>query len=193
MQSIIREKIVIQLTLMSELVNLYSQQDSQFSTRAFHWLQASETALEPFRLPLVSQLSSLRGLMSATEDGYIDPGITTGKSRSQRKQKRATIMMLLQQAESVLREKAQSIDESFNEYRDKLSQLLALASAKAPLPAQESISTEYLDRIWQMAKDAQDNPTLSFYLQSRLTDTDRRYLLRDLIVQLLASKKIASP
>jgi hypothetical protein len=95
-------------------------------------------------------------------------------------------MQLVQQAEIALREHVEGIDRQFDEHRDKLSQILAVASSREPFPATNTITSGYLDKIWEQAKAAQDNPTLALYLQGRMAETDRRYLLGDIIGHLLA-------
>lgn len=189
MQSIIREKIAEQLSQYAKLIDLYNNQDSQFAAQTYLWVLQSERQLESFRIAEVSRLATLRGLMQATDDGYLDPSFSALASRSQRKQKRATLMLLLQQAEEILRHKLEAIDASFSELREKMAQMLAIASSKQPLPAPEVMSTEYLDGIWQQAKAGQDNTTLAYYLQTRLVETDRRYLLQDLVLQLTAGQR----
>ncbi|WP_320818845.1 hypothetical protein [Thalassolituus sp.] len=87
---------------------------------------------------------------------------------------------------SIIREHVEGIDRQFDEYRDKLSQILAVASSREPLPVSNEITSGCLDRIWEQAKSAQNNPTLALYLQGRMAETDRHYLLGDIIGHLLA-------
>jgi len=182
MQSIIRETILAQLLYVPTLVDQYSQQESRFTDNTVDWLRKTEKALEPFRLPLVSRLSGFRGLVVATSEGLAEGA----NCKITRKQKRGQTMQMVQQAEIALREHVEGIDRQFEEYRDKLSQILAVASSREPLPATSTITTGYLDKIWEQAKAAQDNPTLALYLQGRIAETDRRYLLGDIIGHLLA-------
>ncbi|EAR10070.1 hypothetical protein [Reinekea blandensis] len=185
MNSIIREKILSQLAIVGRLVDLYQQKDARFAVSVIDWVEQTETELAPFRLPLVSELSGLRGMMAATADGYVEPSVAQTNSRSTRKQISATYMVLLQQAEQRLREKVLTIDAELDEYRDKLSQVLAVASEQQPLPAPDVMSTQYLDQLWHQVSASQSNKTLVLYLQARMSETDRRYLLQDLVGHLL--------
>lgn len=183
MQSIIRERTLEQLMAIPGLVDQYATQESSFMPNVAAWLRATEKALEPFRLPLVSRLATLRGQLIAVSEGYMD----VATIKVSRKQKRGEAIKLLQQAEEALREHIANIDRQFDEFREKLSQLLAVASSREALPAPDHITTGYLDKVWQLAKQVPENATLSLYLQGRLTETDRRYLLSDIIEKLLAT------
>lgn len=184
MKSVIRERILELLNDIPALVDAYHQKQSHFSDNCLNWLRQAEQALASFRLPLTSQLAGLRGAMIAATDGLSEPDSGT---KSSRKQRSAQIMLLLQQAEEVLRRHCDQIDQEFEEYNEKLSQLLAVASAKRPLPATDQISQTYLNSIWQQVKHSQDNTTLSHYINARLNDTDRCYLLVDIVSNLLHS------
>ncbi|WP_419812749.1 hypothetical protein [Bacterioplanoides sp.] len=184
MKSVIRERILEQLSAIPALVDAYHQKHSGFSDNCIDWLRRAEQALASFRLPLTSQLAGLRGAMVAATDGLSEPD--SGAKRS-RKLRSAQVMLLLQQAEEVLRRHCDQIDQEFEEHKEKLSQLLAVASAKQPLPATDQINQAYLNRIWQQVKHTQDNSTLAHYITARLNDTDRSYLLVDIVSNLLNS------
>lgn len=188
MQSIIRERILEQLLSIPGLVDQYAAQESSFMQNVAHWLRATEQALEPFRLPLVSRLSTIRGQLIAVSEGSMD----VGTIKITRKQKRGEAIKLLQQSEEALREHISKIDNQFEEFREKLSQLLAVASSREALPATDHITAGYLDNVWELAKKVPENSTLALYLQGRLTETDRRYLLADLIEHLL-TRMVPSP
>lgn len=188
MQSIIRERILEQLLSIPGLVDQYAAQEGSFMQSVAVWLRATEQALEPFRLPLVSRLATIRGLLIAASEGQLD----TTTAKVSRKQKRGEAIKLLQQSEEALREHITNIDRQFDEFREKLSQLLAVASNRKALPATEHITADYLDNVWELAKKVPENSTLALYLQGRLTETDRRYLLADLIEHLL-TQAVTSP
>ena len=180
MLSIVRERIMEQLLIIPGLVDQYANQDTQFMPNVARWLRASEQALEPFRLPLVSRLATLRGELLAIAEGVTESG-----SKISRKQKRGEAVRVLQQSEEALRLHLSTLDTQFDEFREKLSQLLAVASSRSPLPATEHVTAEYLDRLWSRARSEPDNATLALYLQGRLSETDRRYLLSDVVERLL--------
>lgn len=188
MQSIIRERILEQLLSIPGLVDQYAAQEGSFMQNVAHWLRATEQALEPFRLPLVSRLSTIRGQLIAVSEGSMD----VGTIKITRKQKRGEAIKLLQQSEEALREHISKIDNQFEEFREKLSQLLAVASSREALPTTDHITAGYLDNVWELAKKVPENSTLALYLQGRLTETDRRYLLADLIEHLL-TRMVPSP
>lgn len=182
MQSIIRERVVEQLLSVPKLVDQYAMQEAQFMSNVAVWLRTTEQALEPFRLPLVSRLATLRGQLIAISEGHTEVAV----AKISRKQKRGEAIKLLQASEEALRDQVTKVDSQFEEFREKLSQLLAVASSREPLPSTQHITTGYLDKVWQQAKGVPENATLALYLQGRLTETDRRYLLADIIEKLLA-------
>lgn len=186
MQSVIRERIVEKLLEIPALVDHYRNQNSAFPELSVQWLSSTEKALEAFRLPLVSRLAGLRGMMIAAADGFTETASAT-PARNQRKFSRSVTMQLLQQAEETLHSHCQKIDTELDDYRDKLAQLLAVASAREALPAGDPGSISYIDKLWQQAKAAQENITMAQYVAARLSETDRRYLLTDIVRQLMAS------
>jgi hypothetical protein len=188
MQSIIRERILEQLLSIPNLVDQFATQESHFMQSVVTWLRATEQALEPFRLPLISRLATIRGQLISVSEGHLE----VATIKVSRKQKRGEAIKLLQQSEEALRDHIANIDRQFDEFREKLSQLLAVASSREALPATDHITTGYLDKVWDIAKKVPENSTLALYLQGRLTETDRRYLLADLIEHLLA-KVVTAP
>ncbi|WP_347332592.1 hypothetical protein [Marinimicrobium locisalis] len=184
MKAVIREQIVEQLMRLPAIVDQYLAHDSHFIGNTLRWMRETEEKLQSSRLPIVSEISTLRGLIAATDEGYTEPHVVTAQ-KSSRKTRRVMVMHLLRSAEQTLREQATQIDREFDDFKDKLSQLLAVASAKKPLPAPKAIDTLYLDKVWALLKDSPENKNLYFYLQARLPETDRRYLLQDLLHHLL--------
>lgn len=184
MQSVIRERIVEQLLKIPALVDHYRNQNNAFPDLAVQWLQDSERSLESFRLPLVSRLAGLRGMMLAAGDGLSD---AASQARNQRKARRSATMQLLQQAEEALRSHCQKIDDQLDDYRDKLAQILAVASSRSALPGGNAGSISYIDSLWKTATAAQENTTMAQYIAARLSDTDRRYLLMDIVGQMMSA------
>lgn len=184
MQAIVREHIVEQLMQLPAIVDQYLSHDSHFVGNTLRWMRQTEEKLQSSRLPIVSEISTLRGLIAATDEGYTEPEVVSAQ-RSSRKTRRVMVMHLLRKAEQALRDQANLIDREFDDFKDKLSQLLAVSSSKAPLPAPKTIDTAYIDKTWERLKDAPENKNLYFYIQARLSDTDRRYLMQDLLHHLL--------
>ena len=187
MQSVLKEIIITQLMLLPALSDKYLAQESSYVVDAAQWLKNTEIKLAPLRSPLVSTLSSLRGLIEACDDGYQDPSVQS-HSRSKRKGKRAFVAATLSKAEQQLNEELQRIEQHFSEANDKLAQLLALGFAKQPLPIPETLTTHYLDSIWQTLGEHTDTQTMFLYLQARYSATDRRYLLQQLLHNMLAQQ-----
>ena len=65
MRAIAKEKIIQQLMQLANLTDKYMQLDPSYPQKCLIWLLDTEKQLEPLRLPLVSRLSALRGLLIA--------------------------------------------------------------------------------------------------------------------------------
>ncbi|WP_371195193.1 hypothetical protein [Glaciecola sp. SC05] len=185
MRSIAKEKIIHQLLQLSTLTDRYMQLDVAYPDKALAWLLETEKQLESLRLPVVSKLSVLRGLLIAIDDGYQDPSISD-VSRGKRKAKRALAAYIISQAEQVLREEVDFIDHQFAELIDKLSQLLAISFAQQELPATPQITMPYVDKVWSLMSQNQETKSMFRYIQARVGETDRRYLLQALLVNMLS-------
>jgi len=187
MRSIAKEKIIHQLMQLTALTDEYMQLNAAYPQKTLAWLLETEKQLEPLRLPVVSKLSALRGLLIASDDGYQDPNITDS-SRSKRKAKRALAAHIISQAEQVLRDEVEFIDHQFAELIDKLSQLLAISFAQQELPATPQITMGYVDNIWNIMSENQETKSMFRYIQARIGETDRRYLLQSLLNNMLSHK-----
>jgi|TARA_B110000091_G_C13754045_1_gene449067 hypothetical protein len=185
MRAIAKEKIIQQLMQLANLTDKYMQLDPSYPQKCLIWLLDTEKQLEPLRLPLVSRLSALRGLLIASEDGYQSPDIA-GSSRSKRKAKRALSAHIINQAEQALREEVEHIDQQFSELIDKLSQLLAIRFSQQELPSTPQITIGYVDNIWQMLGDNTETKSMYRYIQAKIGETDRRYLLQALLDNMLS-------
>ncbi|MGY0614464.1 hypothetical protein [Vibrio sp. FJH11] len=184
MKSVLKETIIARLLLLPQLSDKYLAQDPSYVFDVALWLKQTEQKLEPMRSPMVSTLASLRGLLEACDDGYQHDKVLNS-SRSKRKGKRALAASLLTRADTILNAELQRIDNHFSEVNDKLAQLLALVFAHQPLPIVQNITTGYLDSIWKTLGEHEETKSMYLYLQARMSATDRRYLLRHLLLNMV--------
>ncbi|MDU0353319.1 hypothetical protein RS130_04685 [Paraglaciecola aquimarina] len=180
MRSIAKEKIIQQLMLLTNLTDKYALLDPSYPQKSLAWLVETEKTLEPLRLPIVSRLAALRGILLASDDGYQDP-IIAASSRSKRKAKRALTAHIITQAEQALREEIEIIDHGFSELIDKLSQLLAIRFSQQELPSTPHVTMGYVDNIWRLLGENQETKSMFRYIEARIGETDRRYLLQSLL------------
>ncbi|MGJ8680442.1 hypothetical protein [Paraglaciecola sp.] len=185
MRSIAKEKIIHQLLLLTNITDKYMLLDPSYPQKSLTWLVETEKQLEPLRLPVVSRLASLRGMLVACDDGYQDPNIAQS-SRSKRKAKRALTAHIISQAEQALREEVEVIDHGFSELIDKLSQLLAIRFSQQELPTTPQVTMGYVDNIWGLLGDNQETKSMYRYIEARVGETDRRYLLQSLLDNMLS-------
>ena len=189
MRSIAKEKIIQQLMELTSLTEKYMAMDPSYTPNVLAWLQETERKLEPLRLPLVSRLSSLRGLLIASGDGYQTPNISSN-TVSKRKARRALTAHIVSESEQVLREEVDIIDHGFSELIDKLSQLLAISFAQQELPVTPQVTMSYIDNIWRMLGDNLETKSMYRYIQARIGETDRRYLLQSLLDNMLSHNSV---
>jgi hypothetical protein len=190
MRAIAKEKITEQLMQLTALTEKYMSMDPAYSSNVLNWLQQTERQLEPLRLPIVARLSALRGLLIAGDDGYQISNISETK-QSKRKTKRALTAYILSESEQLLREEVDVIDHGFSELIDKLSQLLAICFAQQELPATPQVTMSYVDNIWQMLGNQAETKSMYRYIQARIGETDRRYLLQSLLDNMLSNTPIS--
>ncbi len=190
MKAVIREQILAQLLNIPALMDLHLQQSVDFIPKTLRWFIDTEKLLSPHRLPVVSRISGFRGQLQATEEGYVHPQVQQDKF-SLRKKRNATAVALLQASEEELRKEIESIDELFTELRDKLAQLIAIVSAKSPLPHSLHITESYLGQIWTLLSENAETLSMSKYIEVKTNRTDRNYLLQDLMANVVAANSRA--
>jgi len=182
MKAALRERIIERMLLIPPLIDQYVQQQYSFVENTLIWLKNNEQAIASTRSPLIAQFSALRGQLIAIDDGLLNDNIQTG--RSIRKNRRALAAHIITIADQALRDELANIDQYFEELKDKLSQLIAIVSAKEQLPFCAVITTEYLDRLWLLLQQHEETKSMSIYIKTRTDSVDRHYLLQELLKNL---------
>ncbi len=90
--------------------------------------------------------------------------------------------MALMETEGALRARAEEVENRLSSAREKLTQLLAVASQSRsiPLPGGETRG-EWLDKVWEETSNADGASALVFYLAGELTKADLRFLLGEVL------------
>jgi len=180
-----REKITSHLLELGGLVDLYQQRDPVFVERVVKWLSRLEEGLSQLRSPLAAFVASERGKILASHDGLRDPQIM-GAKLSIRKASMATASLILSRTEEVLRSAVVEIDKKFDTWREKMSQLLALASMKHPVPLPPTEPRQqWLKKVWVQLGKSEEAIGMHVYLNAVMTQSDRLYLLDELIQNML--------
>ncbi len=98
------EEIQGLLSYISSLIDLVEKRDPDIPRRVSHWLKELEEALAKNRLPVHSEIASLRGILVAVERGAIPPDLGLSEHMAVRKRKTfATIEILRKANEAVFR------------------------------------------------------------------------------------------
>jgi hypothetical protein len=183
-----RESLLGHLRRTPEITDLAARRDPAFPDRVAAWLGQAEESLQRLRSPLLSLVVGQRASLVAVSDGLRDPRISP--SASTREARRATAALCLIRVEEALRQAVATVDGKLDEAREKMLQLLAVASAANPLPlTPPDASEEALRRLWMSLGEIDTTRTLHTYLNAALTMSDRLYLLREILENLLAGNE----
>ena len=181
MQAYLRERLVEELLKLHDLANRYPQNSPGFIQQTLSWMKGLEQVLTRLRHPLAGTLASRRMLLESALDGHVDTS-----SHSRRKAARFRAVDLLAEAEAELRNEVERIDRQFNEWRDKIAQLAALASSQQPLPISDPLVDAQLKLLWHQMGTAAEGANMHRYLSAVMPEADLLYLLRDVLNNLLS-------
>jgi hypothetical protein len=182
-----REKLMESLLEVSALINLYQGQDAAFLPRTLQWMNDTEAALKQLRSPLSAMCASERGQLLAAIDGFRETDLNA-REGSPRKAARAMCALCLGRVEASLRQRVSELDAQLSTAAEKMAQLLALASTRAPLPLPPTEPpSQWLTQVWQHLGSVAETRHLHAYLSSLLSADDRQYLLGQATDHLLAA------
>ncbi len=180
MQALIREKLAECLEKLGPVAQTYQREPTGFAQAYLRWLQTIEADLAPLRLPLVAALQSQKTQLLAIEDGLLPSYLS--QTVSPRKRQRAAAAALMEQAVALLQGKLDQIDQQLAEPKEKLSQAIALLLSQQPDALKHINPTSRgAQNVWNKLKALPELNNLCSYLSTRLSSSDRDYLLISLI------------
>ena len=186
-----RERIASHLLEISSLVDRYQQRDPAFVEQVIKWLGELEKVLLQLRSPVAAFIAGERGKIIAVHDGLRDPHII-GAKLSPRKASMATASLVLARVEENLRSTITEIDTKFDAWREKMSQLLALASMKHPIPLPPTDPRQrWLKKVWRQLGQCDEAMGMYVYLNAVMSQSDRLHLLDELTQNMLDDIKTA--
>lgn len=186
MRTVQREQLLEHLERVSELANLYATSDARFVDRTVEWLKEAEETFQRFRIPSASMAASERGKILSVRDGNIDAAVVDPKT-PRRKALRVVACAALVRVEQEARNHVEKIDRDLDVFRDKIAQLLALASQRSPIPMPGAERREaWLARIWKSLEGGETGGMYNF-VNASLPLVDRLYLLDEIVGNLLAA------
>ena len=180
-----REKLLDHLQETSHLIDLYQQHEASFVAEVVAWMGRVEESLGQLRLPLSSLVAAERARILAVGDGYRDPALV-GERLTARMAARAVASLGLARVQDELRRKVAAIDSQFDAWREKMAQLLAIASVKAPIPLPPSEPREaWLAMVWKGLDVGGEVQGMYRYLGSAMAQGDRTFLLDEVLGNLI--------
>lgn len=180
-----RETLLGHLQQTSRLVDLYQQHEASFVAEVVAWMACVEESLGQLRLPLVSLVAAERARILSVGDGYRDPALV-GERLTARMASRAVASLALTRVQEELRRKVTAIDAQFDAWREKMAQLLAIASVKAPIPLPPSEPHDaWLTTVWKGLDVNGEVQGMYRYLGAAMASGDRMYLLDEVLGKLI--------
>ena len=175
------------LQTLPVLTDLYAAHDSRFVAESLSWLAEVEQSLLRLRLPLAGMVASARGQVLATKDGYRERELVADSANSRQAQ-RAVTTVVLNRVEAALRRVIDERDAQISGLKEKMAQLLAVASAVRPIPAPDGQPHEaWLRDLWSSIPVTNETAGMYTYLNASTPHEDLLPLLDELLKNLLAS------
>lgn len=184
MLGLTRELLTEHLLELPSLTDQYATRDPEFIAGALAWLARCESTLQRLRNPLAGMIAAERAKVIATSDGYREAGLAD--KGSARKALRVSASRALAAVEAELRAVVASIDGRLLAFREKMAQLLAVASAmqSLPLPNGET-RDQWLSDVWETLRESKEGRSMALYLSGALHPSDRWLVLGETLENLL--------
>jgi hypothetical protein len=182
-----REKILGHLQETPALIDRYQRRDPAFPAAVLAWLAAIEETLGQLRLPLASLVAAERGRILAVGDGYRDPALLDERL-TPRMATRAVASLALSRVQQALSARLAEIDAQFAAWREKMSQFLAIATTKVPIPLPPTEPRDaWLASVWKGLNVNGEVQGMYRYLGAAMQPADRLFLLDEVLGNLLAA------
>lgn len=182
-----RHKLNHHLLQLPELIDRYEQHEAVFLDDSLSWLTAVEQTLLQLRNPLASQVATARSQVLATKDGYRDQEFLAATINLRHAQ-RATAAIVLGRVEAALRRVVDDIDTQLGGFREKMAQLLAVASQYTPIAIRQAQPREeWLRHIWSNIATTNETWGMYQYLNAAVPRSDLLALVGEVLDNLLES------
>ncbi|MDT0305794.1 hypothetical protein RM780_02295 [Streptomyces sp. DSM 44917] len=185
MLSATRHMLTAHLLDLPRVLDRYAAADPAFVGEALAWLSSVEQTLLKLRRPLAGQVASARGRILGAKDGY-RPNGAVSSGTTPRQAQRAVTAAALTETDNALRDIITGIDTRLDGYREKIAQLLAVASHARPLPTPgDQPRDPWLRSLWSDLATTPDTAGMHAYLKAALAPGDALDLLGELVDNLL--------
>lgn len=141
------------------LVNKYESRDSDFVLVVKQWLSKGEDLLTRNRRPEVSELASLRGIITAADRGIIDPSFSIDSKLRKGKAASAITLFSLNKAQGILQSVLGVSIEDVKEAEMLIKQIIALAGQKGLLGEyfkKPKTNKQNLRSLWTILSKTED-------------------------------------
>lgn len=167
------------------LVNEMQRNDPTVIPSAVNWLIEVERVYTQLRNPAAAAVAVERGKILAALAG-VAPSPPGGHSRSSRKNATFVAFKAVEETNGALRGQIADADRRIEAAKEKMVQLVAVASAKVPIPLPPSEPRDaWLDGVWKAMNTVAEVSGMCRYLGASLTSLDRRQILDDVLTQMI--------
>ena len=190
MRSVLREKLLDCLNKASSLTDEYADLNPNYIEHIIIWMKDLEETLQKFRSPMAATITQERAKLLAFREGASDPSLID-KGLPRRKAQRILATMCLSRVIAPVSIQIEQIDQDFAQIREKIAQLLALASSETaiPTPPTHHNREAWLIKIWKSLAGGETHSMYS-YINATLPLVDRLYILDNLLDNLLESVEL---
>jgi len=183
MKSVLREELLTHLMLTSGLMDQYAKAEPGFVDAVVDWLKSAEQLLQRRRNSLGSMPATERGRILSVRDGGLDKEHVDPKL-PKRKALRVVAASAMGRVELEIRQHLMGIENELKPFSDKIAQLLALSSKRAPIPLPSGPRELWLGEVWRGLAGGETQEMFTF-VNASLPLVDRLYLLDSVVSQLL--------
>lgn len=187
MLCILREKLQTQAGKLSEISIIYQVDSSRFVDAYILWLDETEKELSALRSPICILLQAEKSSLTSILDGSLPEYIQVEKSK--RKMQKAFAAQSLAKISREIYGKIESIDNTFNEFNEKLCHAIAVLASKEPEVYEKlELTQSGVDIIWRKLSMLPETLPMYNYFCAKLSSTDINYILVDIITKILSNK-----
>jgi|GEM_PF-1752619 len=187
MESILREKLLNQAQKLAIVSAIYRTESTRFVSAYFDWLEAAEKDLAHLRSPISILLQSEKTKLTSVLDGFLPDQIQS--NRSHRRNQRSVAALSLSDLSQAIYQKIEKIDNNFEEIREKMAHGLAVLMGKEPdLMTNVTLTESSAMMVWRRLGGFPETLPMYHYFSAKLAAVDRKYLLLDIMHNLVENQ-----
>ncbi len=186
MQCILREKLIKQGLLLSEVSQIYKTDPVRFVSGYLQWLEITEQELSGLRSPMTLLLQSEKSALLSVMDGYRPGNVLDGKSV--RKAQRAVTAQSLEKVSREIYGKIAEVDQQLDQLNEKLCHAVAVLASKEPSVYPQMVQGALsIVGLWSKLSQTPETIPMYNYFCAKLAFTDIQYLLTDIVQKIISN------